>query len=286
MNESLNAISSIKLYHLLWEENALTGQPSRPQDYIAEINLSRAKAQLPLLSSMCSFNPEIPCYTTTPQNIAVARSLWQQGFIQFIKTQGAYGRDSMIGACQYLHVLPEDHLVRMTGYCISCLLILPNRTQYFNALCACFIRFEQILHQASEQILPVPAENVLRDILFYIDILSPLIPACIEDNFKLSQAWDETKPLQGLKNRVGYYAKKVMLALTVPDSDATIKKERLMVDITPVLDGVLFLQSYELRAQIEARYNKCPSRLLLISVPSQKLMAEFMRLAVYDRSPN
>lgn len=285
MKAPLKNIPAIQLYPILWAESGLEDKPSSVQDYIAGINLKRAQSRSHLLSSMSSFNPSIPEYILTPAATEVARALWQQGLIRYIKTQGIEGRESMLAACQRLHALDNDHIIRMIGYCLTRLLMLPDHTEQFNALLSCMMTFEQVLAQAPQAISKVPAENLLRDVLFYIDQLSPDHP-CIETAFQLSKAWDESLPLQGLQQRVGYYAHRIMRMLAAPDSETTINKERILPDLLPVLDGVLFLQNLPLRAQLEARYKKCPNPLLLIAVPAQKLMAECMRLAVYDKSPN
>lgn len=286
MKAPLKNIPMIQLYALLWEESGLEDKPSSVQDYIAGINLKRAQTRDHLLSSMSSFNPFMPEYILTPADTNSARGLWQQGLIQYIKTHGVRGREDMMAACQRLHALPEDHLVRMIGYCLARLLILPQHQDNFNALLSCMMAFEQVLAVTPHQINRVPAENLLRDSLFYIDRLSPHPIDCIEATFKLSQAWNETLPLNGLQERVGYYAHNIMRMLAAPDSETTINKESIKPYLLPVLDGILFLQNLPLRAQIEARYKKCPNPLLLIAVPAQKLMAECMRLAVYDKSPN
>lgn len=286
MKAPLKNIPAIQLYPILWEESGLEGKPSSVQDYIAGINLIRAQSRRHLLSSMSSFNPSMPEYIITPVNTDVARALWQQGLIQYIKTQGVRGREDMIAACQRLHTLPDDHIIRMIGYCLSRLLLLPNHQEQYNALLSCMMAFEQLLAVAPTAISKIPAENLLRDALFYIDRLTPQPIDCIESTFTLSQAWNEALPLQGLQQRVGYYAHKIMRLLAAPDSETTINKECIKPYLLPVLDGVLFLQNLPLRAQIEARYKKCPNPLLLIAVPAQKLMAECMRLAVYDKSPN
>lgn len=286
MKAPLKNIPVIPLYTLLWEESGLEGKPSSVQDYIAGINLKRAQTRTHLLSSMSSFNPSMPEYILTPADTNNARALWQQGLIQYIKTDGVRGREDMLAACQRLHALPDDHIIRMIGYSLARLLLLPQHQDNFNALLSCMMAFEQLLGSAPHQINGVPAENLLRDTLFYINRLSPQPIDCIEATFKLSQAWDETLALQGLQERVGYYAHKIMRVLAAPDSETTINKEIIKPDLLPVLDGILFLQNLPLRAQIEARYKKCPNPLLLIAVPAQKLMAECMRLAVYDKSPN
>lgn len=286
MNEPINAISTIQLYYLLWAQHPEGKRPNTIQDYIIVLNDRRRAAHLPLLSSMSSFNPLLPSYITNTVNTDAAHALWQQGLVTYIKTKGEGGHASLLAACQRLSVLPEDHLIRMIGYCIMRVLLIPTHVQYFQAFMSCLTRFEHILHTAKTLIIPVPVENVLRDVLFYLNLLSPDPIPCIEETFALSEAWDENKPLQGLQKRIGYYAKQAMQALSVDDIEKTIHKEILLQWITPVQDGLLFLRSLPLRAQIETRYQKCPNPLLLISVPGQKLMAEFIRLAVYDRSPN
>lgn len=280
----LNKVPTLLLYPILWEESGLDNPPSSVQDYVAGINFKRAQTRSHLLSSMSSFNPTIPTYTVSAKEVSIARSLWQQGLIAYIKTQGQQGQEDLLSACQRLHALPDDHIVRMIGYCFSQVLILPRPTTDFNPLLSCMMDFEQLLSHVDPS-QTVPAENILRDVLFYVDRLAPHPIAGIETQFNLSQAWDEDRPIERLPARVGYYARRIMKVLAAPDSETMIQKQSILPDLLPVLDGLLFLQEFPLRAQIEARYDKCPNPLLLIAVPAQKLMAECMRLAIYDKSP-
>lgn len=271
MNQEPKAINPLAAAELLYQEalpeGSLAEKFTDVPNFLMATNTLRLAKQLPMASAMSLFNPAIePCPNTLLNtDLVPLRALWQQGMIHLIKQDISNAKAMLLSAATQLGELDGDNWIHRIAKAMHALLSA-NPTQ-MDALIDLARRFDLLLSQ-HENIQAVPAENLLRDTLFY-------------SSYSDANVWQEDEEAKTyLRARIQWYAKFLSDWLVPQDSDTKVLKSDILVHLLPITDGLLFTGEIKLRTRLQLRFEKLDDSMLKIAVPVQKLMAECLRLSV------
>lgn len=236
------------------------------------VNAARIDKGWPLVTSMSCFNPVLTPPDETPLNVLLEplRAHWQSGLTLILKNDPHNGLLQMLACCKPLaehqgeHPLSQIARVYMEWFPLV-------ETKDIPVIIQLASRFDIFLRDA-QSLLPIPAEALLRDSLFYLSLTQP-------EAFKAAWEWNDNGITQ-LQSRMRWESKQLASLLYPTQDTDTIEKSQIEKFFIPVTDALLYLNEIQLRTRFMLRINKIDARMLKFAVPVQMLMAEAMRLSV------
>lgn len=238
---------------------------------LALINSLRIAKQLPMVSSMSCFNPPMKPFKSMPSDLEITpiRALWQKGLTLVLKQNVVAGKSQMESACQALIEEADLTLLSEIATVLQSLLPLLEPSEV-DTLIELAGRFDTLLRD-TDHLLTVPAEDLLRDCLFYLSLKKP-------DAFVSAWGWSPQGEIQ-LRARLAWHAKELSKLLYPTEDTDKIDKIKIQRLLLPVTDGLLFLNKIQLHLRFVLRLEKIDDRMLKIAVPVQLLMAEAISLS-------
>jgi hypothetical protein len=238
---------------------------------LEQINSFRIARQLPMVSSMSCFNPRMSAFNSLPLNLDITpmRALWQRGLTLVLKQNFFAGKSQMAAACHSLILQADETLLSEIASVMQALLPLTEPTEA-DSLIELAGRFDTLLRDA-DHLQAVPAEDLLRDCLFYLSLKTP-------EDFLPAWHWTPEGEIQ-LRARLAWHAKQLSKLLYPTEDTDKIDKVKIEKYLLPVTDGLLFLNKIQLHLRFNLRLEKIDDRMLKIAVPVQLLMAEAISLS-------
>ncbi len=269
--------NNLKLCHLLLEEANLSGVQPLPDDSTACMNMLneyRTEQHWPLVSGMSCLAVDLQALSYTGNfDFAELRAILQHSFIALFKQQNN-ALNQVVDALRKIQVAADEQVFGLMASMLQAL--LKNIEQFFGqqAIFDCLKRYDLLLKDWQHQDLKNElVEQLFLDISFYHAQLAGGSPQWTND--ALAQ--------EHLAKRTQYYALKLGNMVQAVNNETSLAKEKIFPLYLAVTDGLLFGQHFELRARLEARFQKLEQLddpMLLIAIPAQKLWAECMRIGV------
>jgi hypothetical protein len=273
----LQVNDNLKHCHLLLEEANLITMADAPmgsKDCLNLLNEHRSKQNWPLASGMCCIQADIANLIFAGDfDLTQARSILQAALIDVFKQQeGAL--EKLSTALNTIRKTTGNHV--FSDIAEQLIMIFSNFEQFTHehAVLSCLRQYDLLLSAWQRDSLAEPeTEKLYLDVCFYAQQIAGQNPLWADDEVAL----------QHQAKRTQYFAGKLAELLVATDNEVTLAKEKLMPTYLGLTDGLLFGNHFELRARIEARFQKLDQLddpMLLIAVPAQKLWAECKRITV------
>jgi hypothetical protein len=272
VNPPTPAIRPLAATALLFQEMGETAPVGlNLPESLQALNALRMEKQWPLVTQMSCFNPSFPPLSTfaLELDLKILRADWERGLILLLKKQMPAGIEQLLPACMSLGKQSTTQALSQIAQTLHELLPLLKETELPLAV-ELVGRFDTLLRDA-DHLQIIPAENLLRDALFYLSLQKP-------DAFVQAWEWTEEGKKQ-LQERLCWQAKKFSTLLYPKEDTDKIDKALIEKNLVPLTDALLFLNDIKLRTRLILRLEKIEPRMLKIAVPIQVLMAEALRLA-------